>query len=263
MITKPKPGARIDPLHPLSKGLVLDLLFNEGSGNSAHDISGNGNHGSLVNMLPNVQGTGWQGDKFGGVVSFDGSNDFITCANHTSLNMTNAITIEALIKVNNFSTNAQRIIAKSYNGQAYELNVLNTGTFRTHWANLTADDVVDSAVGVVTAGQWVHFVFTYNRVDAVFYVDGQFSNSESETGAVPTTTDSLRIGSRTNGTLFFNGSIAWVKIFDRALSAEEAKQLYYDPFCNLLHIPAWQNYVPSGVGLSVPIAMHDYRRLRV
>ena len=48
---KPPRGARLDPGHPLSRGVVGYWLFNEGVGGRVNDLSGNGNtgvwHGTL------------------------------------------------------------------------------------------------------------------------------------------------------------------------------------------------------------------------
>lgn len=51
---KPLLGSRIDPEHPLSRGLVGCWLMNEGSGNRIYDISGNGNDG-VYTGVPNWQ----------------------------------------------------------------------------------------------------------------------------------------------------------------------------------------------------------------
>src|ERR1044072_1821320 len=55
-----------------SSGLVAAYSFDEGSGTTAADKSGNGNNGTLTG------GTSWSSTaKFGTAASFDGSNDRI------------------------------------------------------------------------------------------------------------------------------------------------------------------------------------------
>ena len=57
-ITKPKPGVMVNPLHPLSRGLIGCWLFHEGSGNLVNDISGHGNNGNFGAAPPTWISTG-------------------------------------------------------------------------------------------------------------------------------------------------------------------------------------------------------------
>ncbi|MFQ6120757.1 MAG: hypothetical protein ACE5KE_12850 [Methanosarcinales archaeon] len=58
------------PGYPDRNGTVAYWTFDEGSGNIAHDISGNGNDGS-------VYGASWTSGKVGKALDFDGSNDYV------------------------------------------------------------------------------------------------------------------------------------------------------------------------------------------
>ena len=60
-------------------GLAGAWGFNEGSGTTTADASGNGNTATLVN------GPTWVAGKYGNGLSFDGANDNLTVANSTSL----------------------------------------------------------------------------------------------------------------------------------------------------------------------------------
>ena len=75
----------------VTPGLVAAYGFDEGSGTTANDASGNGNRGSLVNV------TRTSGGKFGGALSFNGSNSRVTIADAASLDLTR-MTLEAWIK---------------------------------------------------------------------------------------------------------------------------------------------------------------------
>src|SRR5215207_5554145 len=65
--------------------------FDEGSGGTVSDGSGNNNTGTL-------NGASWipQG-KFGGALSFDGVNDFVLVNDASSLDVTTAMTLEAWV----------------------------------------------------------------------------------------------------------------------------------------------------------------------
>ncbi len=53
-----------------SPGLVAAYAFDEGSGTTAVDVSGNGRTGS-------VTGATWATGRYGGALSFDGTNDHV------------------------------------------------------------------------------------------------------------------------------------------------------------------------------------------
>ena len=67
--------AIINP-HP---GLVGWWRFDEGTGTTAGDSSGNGNIGT-------ISGASWVDGKFGKALSFDGTNDYVTVPYSSSLN---------------------------------------------------------------------------------------------------------------------------------------------------------------------------------
>jgi len=67
---------------------------------------------------------------------------------------------------------------------------------------------------------WHHVVETYDRSYQNLYVDGKLKASKPLTGAISTNTNNLVIGK------CFNGIIDEVRIYNRALSAEEIQKLY-------------------------------------
>src|SRR5581483_2755498 len=72
-------------------GLVAAYNFDEGTGTLVHDLSGNGNNGTIQNAK-------WsKGGKYGGALSFNGSNSWVTIANSASLHLTTGVTLEAWI----------------------------------------------------------------------------------------------------------------------------------------------------------------------
>src|SRR3989344_5194629 len=68
---------------PSVNGLVGYWNFNDGSGTTAEDKSGQGNNGTLTNMDP---ATDWVDGKVGsGALDFDGSNDYVDLVNKSNL----------------------------------------------------------------------------------------------------------------------------------------------------------------------------------
>ena len=66
--------------------------LDEGSGTTAYDSSGNGNHGTLTN------GPSWTSGKIGGAVSFDGADDYVQVPDSNTLDLANALTLAMWIK---------------------------------------------------------------------------------------------------------------------------------------------------------------------
>ena len=77
---------------PPTPGLVAGWSFNESSGRTASDVSGNGNTAT-------AQGDpSWASGRYGGGLRFDGTNDYLTAPNSPSLNISgNAMTLSMWI----------------------------------------------------------------------------------------------------------------------------------------------------------------------
>jgi hypothetical protein len=65
----------------MSSGLVAAYAFDEGSGTTVADVSGNGDNGTLKN------GPVWTTGKYDSALSFDGVNDYVAIPNSSSLNI--------------------------------------------------------------------------------------------------------------------------------------------------------------------------------
>lgn len=268
--TKPPVGVRLNPLHPLSQGLVGYWLFNEGAGSVAHDISGHGNHGTLNNMSPNTQGSGWGGSKFGGGLNFDGSNDYVDAGNDKSTDIIEPLSISVTVKSSDL-TNYQMILDKagaSGSRRQYGLLIFTDGKLQFGyndgtWRNFTTTNIV---ITVNTTHHIVVVIHDTTPLTASFYVDGSLKPNTATNAAnsLPHTDWVLTIGNSYGGVGGdrLNGIVDPVLLYERALSPAEAKQLYEDPFCNLLRVPV--RYAPAVPGgLSIPVAMNYYRRRRV
>jgi hypothetical protein len=77
-----------------------------------------------------------------------------------------------------------------------------------------------------TPGQWYNITLTKSGSQYTFYIDGQPAGSATETFAIPNVNAPLTIG--TSGEAFggyFDGDLAQVGIFNRALSSTEVQQI--------------------------------------
>ena len=262
-LTKPNPGVMINPLHPLSKGLVGYWLFNEGTGSKVYDISGHGNHGTLKNMAPNVQNSGWTGNKFGGGLKFDGSNDYVLISRNSLIDVVSnsKITLSAWIyPLSDGEGDSGRIFGKSVfsttDGYFFCVNAESSGEVeiygRVYHATTNAQTNGTSKLAI---NQWHHVAMVYNELNdnkVKLYVNGVLDAGAQQAGSGAIGDDSdrdLHIGEAVDLNRAFDGSIDEVRIYNRALSIAEIKILYHNPFCNLSHVPIRRYYVPI-VGVS-------------
>ncbi|MDD5731156.1 MAG: hypothetical protein PHN57_08550, partial [Candidatus Omnitrophica bacterium] len=98
--------------------------FNEGEGDTAHDISGNNNHGKLVN------GPTWCEGRFGHGIQLDGIDDYIEIAHNSSQSGMSQLSIEAHVYITDTPSQTGTIIDKhgsgSYEDDCYTLEIENT-----------------------------------------------------------------------------------------------------------------------------------------
>lgn len=215
--------------------LVMHLPFDDEVFGVAQDFSGNNNSGILYG--PPSETTG----KVGKALNFDGNDDYVVVADSCTLDITNAITLEAWIKFNQLPPDIDgkdwyAIILKSKRTESYGL--MYGGQYvgnrlRFYHKGLNADRT-DAHVPGLLANKWYHVIATYDGSTTKIYLNGEETEyidraSEIVTGTINTTNYGLFIGREDperpalpNWYYPFNGIIDEVKIWNRALSAEEA-----------------------------------------
>lgn len=235
-------------------GLVGYWSFNEGTSTSATDFSGYGNNGTFNNISnPPTNSSGWISGKLGKAVKFDGSNDFVSAANSSSLNLggKTEFTLSAWVKVRAFNIvsncDNDAIIAKGGDAVAggYFLYLGDTGSCgpNTGIVYLSGGFVDGSAVvhnaggangGIVQLKKdtWYHLTVIYNGSTLKTYVNGVEDASLNTTATVASNSETLSIGANTNngggGAYAYrtNSIIDEVRIYNRAISLSELAGLY-------------------------------------
>lgn len=211
------------PSDEIVKGLVGHWKFDEASGTTAFDSSGNSNQGVLTNGPTRATST----CKVSYCLGFDGSNDHVNSGSSSSLSFTNPITISAWVYPT--ATKSQNSIVTKGDGDfTYNYYFLLQGQNKLRF-NQTGGINVVSTNAIPGNNQWTHVVVTYDGSNAVFYINGQFDSTGS--GAVGSTNPyPLYIGwdgyDGVPGQNNFIGYIDDVRIYNRALSTDEIKRLY-------------------------------------
>ena len=202
-------------------GLVAGYAFNEGGGTTTADRSGNNLSGTLSGAAWTTQG------KFGGALSFDGVNDWVTVPDAAVLDLTTGMTLEAWVYPTAGGGGPvwrNVMIKERSGGEIYNLYSANGSNDPVVYVVRAAQpDVALDATGTASLplSTWTHLAATYDGTTLRLYVNGVQAGSRAVSGAVLTSTGVLRIGGNSIWGEYFQGRIDEVRIYNRALSVIE------------------------------------------
>jgi len=209
----------------VTDGLILDMDFGSskcypGSGTACTDISTSNLSGELVNSPPYTSSTN---NKF---FSFNGTTNsrLIRIPNSTILD-TQTPSVEVWIKTN----------ATNQNGFWFEKGVVNSQyslfqeSTNIQWRMVLNGSMNTFSTNTVNAGvntsSWFQIVGTYISGTRRLYVNGILKNSDAQTGTIATNAGGMSIGvygGYAGGRdYYYNGDIAIVRVYNKALSASE------------------------------------------
>ncbi|MHC4159293.1 MAG: LamG domain-containing protein, partial [Planctomycetota bacterium] len=202
--------------------LVTHWKLDEGSGTTAYDSAGT-NNGTIT-------GATWTtGGMINGALDFDGINDYVDITDSASLSFTNpSLTIAAWVYLNQDQP-GQRIIVRKNN--QWQLGIYAADN---KIRNLVKTDGTDGWTAAndefytIDTDTWYFFAFTYNGSVLKYYANGtQVGSDKTVTGDIVDNSNNVGIGSDTGGSSNnINGMIDDLRIYNRALSAEEILELF-------------------------------------
>jgi len=203
---------------------IAHWKFNEGTGTSAKDSSGKGNHGTLTDM---DSATDWVSGKYGYALDFAGDNDYVDCGTNTSLNMDGKNwTVGSWIKTDAACSSPGCAIMSKGTWEVGNYQYRISGNKIQWWVN-EFTPTNDSGSITVNDGVWHQVVFLYDGSSVKIYVDGVLDKSTPVTGTMTTNAHILAIGCRGSALdTWFNGQIDDVRIYNYARTAEQIRQDY-------------------------------------
>jgi hypothetical protein len=215
----PKTPEYFTPVQPAATGLVASYAFDEGSGTTVRDSSGNKNDGALRGSPQ------WTAGKTGGALRFGGTADYVEVPDSPSLQVADRITVAAWVLREVNQAGWERIMAKS-DASLYDywLQITSSGSIGGGFVDPAgvAHNNLDTTAGTaLPVDQWVHVAFVYDGTYVRAYLNGQLDKSinigsfKIRTGARP-----LWFG-RLQNSYVLQGRIDEGCVYNRALRQEE------------------------------------------
>lgn len=193
------------------------------TGTTWFDLSGKGNNGTLTNgpIFSRVEG---------GVITLDGSNDYVTVANSTSLSISSAITVNCWVTKQSapsgsgYPTIAMKNFSGSWTDGGWGIN--SDASTLYFWINNYSTNKASTSI-TATHNDYKMITGTFDGNNIRLYVNGSLVSNVAYVASITTTTNPLVIGAQSpSGSYYYAGNYATFQIYNRALSADEVNQNY-------------------------------------
>lgn len=211
---------------PNNLGLVGYWSFDDARGSTATDFSGSSNDGTLTNMDP---GSDWVSGKLGTALRFDGGDDHVDIGERDEKLSQNAWTVAAWVKPSKLEDWNNIVGAAQPNGSYLRpggyISIDASGNLRDYDGSWLISN------GTIPKDKWSFVVFQYESNNTYkMYINGELD----------TTFNDVNSANHANGVFYmkhigkfgagvgryFDGKIDEVRVYDRALSSSEVKDLY-------------------------------------
>jgi len=191
---------------------VAHWSFDEGEGDVARDLTGQGSDGRL-------RGPQWVQRGDGHALFFDGINDYADCGASPSLDLTDAVTVEVWVRPEAIPAGEPVIVGKST--ESYALTLYRDG--QCWWYISSGGNQLKAPVGL---GAWNHIAGTFDGTTMMLYVNGECVGSRESQF------DSIAHGGRLSmgaglsadgipAAHRFRGALDDVRVYRSALTADE------------------------------------------
>jgi prepilin-type N-terminal cleavage/methylation domain-containing protein len=212
-----------------AEGLMGLWKLDEGSGSSSVDSSGNGYTGTWSGTPTGTSGYYSAGKVGTWSGTFDGSTDYISAGNMGVFPTQG--TIAFWMNASSLTSYPNPLTTNYAGGNAGIRFEQSGGTFQAVIGN-DAGAYSGGGIGCTSAGisanTWYHIVYTWNTATNLenCYQNGSVVNASVSNTFWPTTIPNFTIGEGFNTSRYWSGKIDDVRIYNRALSANEVQALY-------------------------------------
>lgn len=200
-----------------ASGLTGYWSLGDGSGSAAADGSGNGSSGTLSG------GTAWTNGPVGGALHFNGSTGLVTIPDNPNLRQSTNMTVCFWMNADSFGSQTRSIINKGTNTTLnYAVSLGPSPGNQVIFSQYTSSGglVSVSSTAPVSIGVWHHVAAVIQGNEAQLYLDGGLSGTTILYGSGATNGSPVYLGTN------FAGSLAEVRVYNRALSEAEVQTIY-------------------------------------
>src|SRR6266571_5013276 len=207
-----------------SAGLVAHWKLDDGAGTSAADASGNGYTGTLVN------GPVWTTGTINGALDFDGSNDYVNLPNVPSVVAPYSVSLWFYPQV--LPGGSQQVLLSLKGSNVYPRFELYSNNELLIYAGAEKYRYGARVFSAGDLNKWWHVVFVIDSSSSLtgwkIYLNGvdDSGTTGANSGTYFDPSSPGKMGSSDGSSLFFNGLIDQVRIYNRALSTAEVTSLY-------------------------------------
>ncbi len=213
----------------VSANLVAHWKFDDGSGTTAQDSSGNGYDGTLFGEPK------WVAGQIGGALEFDGSNDYVELPIGSLISSLTSSTFATWVDFSNEGGGWQRIFDF---GTGTIVNMFLTprmgtdGSMRFAITIDTFNDEDQTTAPVTLPSGWHQVVLTMNADENVhsLYLDGELAARNTTARHTPSTlgeTNQNWLGrSQYAADGYFDGRLDDFRIYDRVLTPKQIEDLF-------------------------------------
>ncbi len=206
---------------PAMANLVAHVAFEEGSGTSAADSSGNGNNAQLI---PNAS---WVTGHFGSGVVTDGQDGLVRIDHSPSIHLggnDEDFTVAMWVNLQEGFTGSWRGLAgkgESWNKRGFALFMRPTSNRINYSVSTTSARESGNSSGLLPVGQWTHVALVRQSSLLSLYLGGQFDSSFTLSAPLPGNTEDLFLGRAAGSADPVPAQFDNLLIYNRALDAGE------------------------------------------
>jgi hypothetical protein len=218
-------GETIVPIVQAPPELLGHWKLDDGEGMVAVDSSGNGNDGVLVGDPQ------WVAGMLDGALDFDGDGDYLDCGDDPSLNVTDAVTVSAWIKLSAPASDIKVGGNQDGSNGGYKMSLYSDKVeFEIRTAANSAILNRSVAGGTELAVDvWYHVAGVYSLARGYIrtYVDGVLDRELLTTEALGASTGTFKIGCEpfTPDSYNFTGIVDDIRVYDQALTEGKVKEV--------------------------------------
>jgi len=213
----------------LTDGLVGMWSFNgqdvDWDSNTAYDRAGQGYNGTISGARSTV-------GKVGQAMDFFGTKHYVGMGNiYTSMGMRTNLSVAGWFKTDTLAQpdeNQGTVFSKTQYSVDNRMWTAYVNSSGINWYIYDDNNTAYGQFTSITLNEWHHFVGIFDSGTQSFYVDGVLVDSDVRGFSnLNESSANVYIGVADSGVNhWFDGQIDEVRIYDRALSADEVKQLY-------------------------------------